>query len=252
MASTVAYDASRVEEWSRDADEEAARGHPIDALLDRLPEPPAAPEERAGETELPPWPRRRLHAALAELGPAKPGALAMDEAWPRVVAAADFEPVGAPRDFSPNVEAGPAEVAGNGARAGSATHELPPPPPARPSRPMPILTEELPSRPAILEMVRDTRLAENDAAGGEIVRLLASANIASPQVAASADPMMIADADPMDAPPMIIERARAEQALGIMANMPRIAQISPVPGLAAGFALSLVAGAVLYAVLTSG
>lgn len=252
MASTVAYDTSRVEEWPRDADEEAARRHPIDPSLDHLPEPTPASDETTGETELPRWPRRGPHAALLELGPARPGALAIDEAWPRVVATADFEPVGAPRDFASDVDAGPATAGGDGASAGSATHELPPPPPARPSRPMPILTEELPSRPAILEMVRDTRLAENDAAGGEIVRLLASVNIASPEVAASVDPMMIADADPMDAPPMIIERARAEQALGMVADMPRIAQLNPVPGLAAGFALSLVAGAVLYAMLTSG
>lgn len=225
MASTVAHDAPRVEDWARAAHDEA---------------------------DLPPWPQHRLNAALAELGPARPGAADAAEAWPRVITTADFEPVGGPADSASMQDFETAKLERDGSRAGIEAQLLPPPPAAQPTRQMPILTEELPSRPAILDMAHDARLAETDAVGGEIVRLLASVNMALPSVAPPHAPMTAADVDPMDSPPMIIERARAEQEQGLLAGMPRHTQINPVPGLAVGFTLSLVAGAVLYAVLATG
>lgn len=221
MASTVAYDAPRVEDWARAAHDEA---------------------------DLPPWPQHRLNAALAELGPARPGIVDADEGWPRVITTADFEPVGVPADPASTQDCETAKPERDGSRARIESQLLPPPPTAQPTRQMPILTEEPPSRAAILDMAHDARLAETDAAGGEIVRLLASVNNVAPPLA----PMTAADVDPMDSPPMIIERARAEQEQGLRAGMPRHSKINPVPGLAVGFTLSLVAGAVLYAVLATG
>ena len=55
-------------------------------------------------------------------------------------------------------------------------------------------------------------------------------------------------ADSTERPPMIIERALAEQSGAWM--LEARPKPSPWPGLAAGFALSLVAGAGLYAALT--
>ena len=250
MAITVAYDASGVEDRTGVAEDEQVGGRPVDHLLDRLRPSHSVTDQGGNVPQLAAWPGQRLNAALAELGPIRPGTSDGDRSWPRVIATAEFVPNGQHLEPS-ELEPEPANGNSDGLHAAVDKHELPPPPLARPSRQMPILTEEPPSRPAILDMAHDARLAETDAAGGEIVRLIASANIAQPDAARSLDPTTVADVDPMDSPPMIIERARVEQELGLLKGMPGLARLNPVPGLLTGFAFSLVAGAVLYAVLTT-
>lgn len=50
---------------------------------------------------------------------------------------------------------------------------------------------------------------------------------------------------------MIIERALAEQGLGMLAVLPAARRVNPLPALAAGFSLSLMVGAALYLFLTT-
>ena len=52
--------------------------------------------------------------------------------------------------------------------------------------------------------------------------------------------------------PMIIERARAEQQLGVLPALPAVPRPNPLHGLAIGFSLSLVTGAGLYMLLAGG
>jgi hypothetical protein len=71
-----------------------------------------------------------------------------------------------------------------------------------------------------------------------------------PLHAAFSQPLHVGQVDDHDGelerPPMIIERALAEQGLGTMAAMPAAHRINPLPALSAGFSLSVLVGAALY------
>lgn len=243
MASTVSYDVSNVEEWSHEPADRQSHASPS-FMANGL----------SGQSHRALKPR---HDQAVDLRARKPEAEAeagsSGDPWPRVISVAAFEPAIAASIVDEGAGGETIETAGN-RRPATARVEAPapvPPPPPRPSRHMPILTEEPPSPPAILVPIADVALAENDAAGEKLVRMLAGANLALPEEA-RAQAAIGAEADPMDAPPMIIERAWAEQERGLVAGMPGPARINPVPGLAVGVALSVVAGAVLLAVLTGG
>jgi len=159
---------------------------------------------------MPPWSQRRLNDALAELGPVRP------------------------------VSPAPAKP------------ELPPPP-AVALTSSPIIQGN--PAPDVLADLGPIALAEGDTAGREIVMALAAAGgpeaiapaIDTPAAApAAAEPL----GEAAERPPMIIERARLEQELGL--NEVSSSRPSPWPGLTLGALLSLVAGTALYQVLAAG
>jgi hypothetical protein len=53
-------------------------------------------------------------------------------------------------------------------------------------------------------------------------------------------------------PPMIIERALAEQGLGLLGVAPAAQRTNPLPALTFGFSLSLLVGAALYILMMAG
>ena len=177
-----------------------------DGPRERLSETSDAPEVSQLELALKPPPTKRLNEALAELGPLKPGT---------VIRLADL------------------------------------PPPPRPSRAASEFVDAAEVRRSAIPDLGDARLAADDVAGGELVRALASLPVSAGPAMATVDPRpasAVAEslAEAMEAPPMIIERARAEQTLARLTGPLEIARLSPMPGLSAGFALSLAAGLVLY------
>jgi hypothetical protein len=126
------------------------------------------------------------------------------------------------------------------------------PPPAWPSHQFPACEPAEEPQPAAIGSLDDASLGEVDAAAAQLVRALAAAEFARAHGDGEAASQSVADMDLMGPAPMIIERARAEQELGVVPAMPRVPWANPLRGLAVGFSLSLVAGAVLYSVLTGG
>jgi hypothetical protein len=98
----------------------------------------------------------------------------------------------------------------------------------------------------------NTSLAEFDVAGVELVRALAAADLARERGSLETAHPPVTDMDLMEPAPIIIERARAEQELGVVPAPPVVPWNNPLRGLAIGFSLALVAGVALYMVLTGG
>ena len=124
------------------------------------------------------------------------------------------------------------------------------PPPSRPQRTAPDFLDAEEIRQSAIPDLGNARLAEDDVAGGELVRALASLPPTLRDATAGRSGVISATADSLaeesDRPPMIIERARAEQTLARLTGPLEISRLSPAPGLVTGFALSLVAGAALF------
>jgi hypothetical protein len=169
--------------------------------------------------------------------------------WPRVDAETAEDSSAAP-DIPPDVapeQNGPSSEPETDIQQRA---DLPPPP--RPFRqPLTALADTS----AVDELMLrwdEVALSDVDPAGADIVRALAMADFQPPQVALPQPPRII-HADDHDGeqerPPMIIERALAEQGLGLMAAVPVAHRINPVPALAAGFSLSMLIGAALYLVI---
>jgi len=194
------------------------------------------------------WPARSLNEALAELGPAQPQMQAAAEAWSR---AGQLNEHNMPEAAEADAHCG--SVNGKLERVVEAA-PIPPPPRPRVARQAPAfeLAEEL--RAPIVDNLSQSTLAEFDYAGVELVQALATADAAWEPLSAQAPLSMPAvDADElMGRSPMIIERARAQQELGVLPALPAVSRGSPFRGLAIGFALSLFAGAGLYAFLAGG
>jgi hypothetical protein len=92
-----------------------------------------------------------------------------------------------------------------------------------------------------------TSIGEIGKEGQDLVRVLAEADLAR-----GLAPIRITRDAEMEPAPMIIERARAEQQLGIMPAMPTTRHLDPLPGLLTGFMLAAVAGVALYFVMVAG
>jgi len=165
-----------------------------------------------GEWPLPPSPRRRLSSALADLGPVRP------------------------------VNATNGDLAPFASGSGFPDLNLD-------------VDVDDPSSRTSLSGLGGGILDDGDVAGGEIVRALAAVGVAAP---ANGTPSLGQELDLLSGPellhrgPMIIERARVAQELGVMAPMPSIPRPSPIPALAVGFLLSLATGALLYLGLVGG
>ncbi|MBS0240726.1 MAG: hypothetical protein JSS20_01025 [Proteobacteria bacterium] len=183
---------------------------------------------------VPPWPNRRLSEALAELGPARPVSAEKPEPAPAAEPVSDASP---PRPVAP-------PPAPERAIASPEPAELPapvaPPPPAE--APFDTLGEL-----DILSAIAAVN-AEPSAAAlpplGDVFALAGPAPTASPAPVAPSQLSALDDEDE-ERPPAIIERAIAEQQMGLAFPHP-LPRLSPWPGLLTGFALSLVCGAALY------
>jgi len=245
MSSSVTADAVRDDEWDRGADG-AADDVDGGARVARREARILRPSTALGR--VPPWPQRRLNDALAEMGPMRPQSTSQSQLGERADEEASSEPAPA-SPIAPDVTSAPpgGEPA---SQVGSiqARTELPPPP--RPFvKPVDEPLESVPAGPDDTFALDDAVLSDVDPAGADIVRALAFADLAPSDEAAS-QPLMgdnpVGDIGEQERPPMIIERALAEQGLGMMAVVPASRRINPVPALAVGFSLSLLAGAALY------
>jgi hypothetical protein len=252
MSGTVAIDTLRVKDWER-------RTNSV------VPEPGPTVErplrdnktEGRGSAAPSPWSRRRLNEALADLGPIRPGGRVAREPWSRAklprsdasstAAHANDDSVAMPDDSG-----GRNEAATMGSGQGPSSADLPPP--TRPSRPDAGHAASGGISDSLTDSWDDFTLAEDDAAGADIVRALAEANLAVGGYSARSlgEVAPLYGDEPLERPPMIIERAIAEQGQGLGTSPPALGHVSPVPGLAVGFTLSLMAGAALYLVLAGG
>jgi hypothetical protein len=250
MSSSVGAEVFRFEDWECGA---AGRAE-------------AAAQRPQGSDRTPPWPRRRLHDALAELGPVRPTPPLPEDprgdergAVDRCAAVSSglvAETATAPAAAALAFEVGEEPAAA----AAPARSELPPPP--RPVRPPADDAAEMVDAlvaAAIVLPWEEAALADGDRTGADIVRALAAANLPAPFPPAPAPPppapilpmRPMADSplhhdDPLERPPMIIERALAQQGLGLLATAPVTGRGSPWPGLTVGFGLALLVGAALY------
>lgn len=196
---------------------------------------------------VPPWSQRRLGDDLARLGPARPGQPPEREPW----------------KAGGTAQGGALFQSADPLLGAVAAH-------AEPDRPTG-LAALLPPVPTVAQVfVAPSPAGESQRPRGhvaaaaplqqtdlDIIRAIAEAGASRQSAPKDAPPPPVATLhfadDPADPPPMIIERARAEQeneAAGI-AGLAR-ARPSPWPGLSLGFALSLAAGALLYLSLSSG
>jgi hypothetical protein len=251
MSGTAAIDTSCVGDWGREPlvngiEGGAGAAHPLAARV-----APSGLES----APVPAWPPRKLNDALAELGPARPP----KEPWSRARLPKEPRPANTNKGDSPSGgEASEADAAAGRSEgvapptADVKSNEIPPPPKPLRHAVVPASSGAAPAESAI--GWDDTALADGDLAGAHIVRALAEVNLASHSFEASMRAVgpMIEDDEPLERPPMIIERAIAEQSKGIMAALPVATRGSPLPCLAVGFSLSLMVGAALYLVLASG
>ncbi|MEZ5818775.1 MAG: hypothetical protein R3D44_17005 [Hyphomicrobiaceae bacterium] len=261
MSSSVTADALDVSEW-----EGSSKGVAADAGKEiRFPRHETR-SQRAGvkgaaaSDRTPPWPRRKLNDALAELGPARPGPKPGVGDWPsgepRHDLHAGVDEVRGAGESNPTVQRQsqePAREADVGvAKPGpSEAGDLPPPP--RPARQpeVPPFNAEVPGNETLAWA--EAKLAEGDLKGADIVRALAAVNMPDAISHPTATPVGHSyDAEAMERPPMIIERALAEQCLGLIGGSADRGHVSAWPAAAIGFSLSLVVGAALYLVMASG
>ena len=256
MSGTVAIDTLRVDDWERRTSEVAAEPSPTAERLLRDHQ-----TEDHGTAPTSPWSRRKLNEALADLGPMRPGGHVVHEPWSRAKLPRSDAPSAASHANDDNVAmpkrpgtGGDAATtcAGNG--ASPVVADLPPPPPPRPCRPEHVHAASADISDPTLDSWGEFVLAEDDAAGADIVRALAEANLAVGgfPVRPLAEVAPLDGDEPLERPPMIIERAIAEQGQGLATSPPALGHGSPLPGLAVGFTLSLMAGAALYLMLSSG
>jgi hypothetical protein len=258
MSGTVAIDTLRVEDWERRTSAVAAEPGPTAERLLRDNQ-----TEDHGAAPPAPWSRRKLNEALADLGPMRPGGRAVREPWsraklPRSDASSTASHVNDDSMATPEWPRASSDVAttraGDGANpgVGPGVGDLPPPP--RPSRPGGGHATIAGVSDPTLDNWGEFALAEDDAAGADIVRALAEANLTVNgfPVRPLAEVAPLDGDEPLERPPMIIERAIAEQGQGLSTSPPTLGRGSPLPGLAVGFTLSLMAGAALYLVLASG
>lgn len=240
MPSTVAVDTWRLEEWER---EHSATRKSAGADADPFSVHAAALSD--GVDPLDGWPARSLNDALTDLGPAQPHVRLVVEPWSRAALPDDHD------DWADGIDP---QDAANGDASGQAEAPFIPPPP-RPTvsrQPLPFAFAEEP-RPPVVGDLSDTKLAEFDAAGVELVHALAAADPVQLQGSIESAPGPATYFDDMLGPaPMIIERARAEQQLGVLPALPAVPRPNPLHGLAIGFSLSLVTGAGLYMLLAGG
>lgn len=247
MSGSVAADAFRMDEWDReaagDADDIGGASHV--AHRDMGVQDARSP----GTHGAPSWTGRRLHDALAELGPVRPE-------QPRTWTRADQlgpETAGSVTAIAPDLVPEPANDVPAPITQIRPRADLPPPP--RPYlQPATTPLETSMSEPAIFAW-DDATLSDVDPTGADIVRALALADLPS----SNGDALQLLVAphpddhdDEQERPPMIIERALAEQGLGMLAVLPAARRVNPLPALAAGFSLSLMVGAALYLFLTTG
>lgn len=187
---------------------------------------------------------RKLNDALAELGPARPGR----EPWSRARSPRDRGQVAAVRPAAPQTVA----LAASDDKA--ATIDLPPPAaPFAGSKTENTLGDVTLSRADL--GLGDVELAEGDVAGADIVRALAEIGREQPRADAPMPREFFAfgsEEEALERPPMIIERAIAEQSGALKSVTREVSRANPMPGLAIGFSLSLVAGAALYLALAGG
>lgn len=246
MSSSIAADALRVDDRdvfvggnSGDLGISADNGH---GLAQRSP-------------RVPPWPQRRLNDALADLGPARPrpapsleAVVALDEHVPTgdmqsSVSSPDF--VQEPANDAPEQDAAMVPATGR--------PDLPPPP-------RPYLVGSTPTTPSSEGEIGDGSLfawegvafSDVDPEGADIVRALALADFPSADEVVS-HPIVLEEPEDhvidQERPPMIIERALAEQGLGLALVVPVVRRGNPLPAIAVGFSLSLLIGAALYLAL---
>lgn len=128
-----------------------------------------------------------------------------------------------------------------------------PPPPAPFARPRTEMPEDVSLLGGDLGL-SDMKLAEGDVAGADIVRALAEIGQVGRRVDAPTGRELLAldNEGPLERPPMIIERAIAEQSGTLKLSAAEARQANPLPGLAVGFSLSLMVGAAFYLVLAGG
>lgn len=254
MSSTAAVDAMGVGDWERESI--AAAAEKAAASISGHSDHPDIPgvADRGAEVPVPAWPPRRLNDALAGLGPVRPGARANVEPWSRAVSHSGHS--SATSQLAADGEAGNENVisawslAEEGLSSVAGLSSIPPPP--RPSRPLPTFEPVGETRPAVIGDLANTSLAEFDVAGVELVRALAAADLARERGSLETAHPPVTDMDLMEPAPIIIERARAEQELGVVPAPPVVPWNNPLRGLAIGFSLALVAGVALYMVLTGG
>lgn len=250
MSGTVAVGALRVEDWERELI--AAATERAVASVSRYPDHHDLPDVAGDAAADPLWPSRSLNDALAGLGPVRPMAQADVEPWSR--AALHDELAMATSQFAAGAEGAITAWSPAGDEFNSLTGatSIPPPPPPRPSRQFPPFEAVAEPGPRAMSDIGNARLPDFDIAGVEIVRALATADLA--RIHGGIDPAhpLANDLDLMEPGPMIIERAKAEQELGVLPGLPPVPWANPLHGLAIGFALSLMTGAALYMVLTGG
>ena len=257
MSGTVAIDALTVDDWepspnAAGASSRASEGRSSNAR---------ASNEGSSEGPVPPWPRRKLNDALADLGPVRPTARVAGEPWSRSKVARSDAP-------TPTM---PANDDGALAEEASSSHatttspatasnldsvsqggvQLPPPP--RPLRQPSTVAQDGGDPETRIAGWDDFALADDDDTGANIVRALAEANLTAGRMTERlpAEAFQLAADEPLERPPMIIERAIAEQSQGLVSMQSDAMRASPLPGLAVGFSLSVMAGAALYLVLAS-
>jgi hypothetical protein len=255
MSGTVAIDALRVDDWER-----KATGVAVETVttVDTRHDDAQRLEAGAVEAPAPPWPRRKLNDALADLGPLRPGSPAKREPWSRTKMPRPDAPStnAAANDDSASDAAGPPDTmkAAGGASDAAIQSDVELPPPPRPFRQPPMAAPEIPASEATIEGWGEFSLAADDSTGADIVRALVEANLPGDHGApiAHADASPLDGDEPLERPPMIIERAIAEQSQGLVSLRSEALRASPLPGLAVGFSLSLVVGAAFYMVLVSG
>jgi hypothetical protein len=248
MSSSVAAEAFRVDEWDR---ETAGNTDDIAEVESRTPQTNGIAGTSQAAMRTPPWPHRRLNDVLAGLGPARP-----DVPPPSLPAdPTDFGDADPLPSAAPDVVAEPADNTPSPESPIEARPNLPPPPrPVRKAIGDPF--ETVISNQAVFGW-DDAALPDVDAAGADIVRALAFAD--QPPVHAPAPAFRsfvvghLGDhSDDLERPPMIIERALAEQGLGLLGVVPAARRINPLPALTFGFSLSLLASAALYIFMMVG
>lgn len=254
MSRTAVFDALRVEDRARNATVEGSEG-PIEALGQlRDFDNHSLAEGRGDQASERAWPRRSLSGALADLGPARPGVTADVEPWTAATSrnenanppASTATSAASSFDSTTAAQSRPAEEYGD--RVGMAGI----PPPSRPLRRGPTFEIAEEPRPPVVEDLSNARLAESDKAGAALVKALAAADLARRQQNGGPVAPAAIDMDMLEPAPIIIERAKAEQQLGMVAALPAVPWANPLRGLAIGFSLSLVTGAALYMLLTGG
>jgi hypothetical protein len=241
MASTAAVDVRFVESWSDDDLRAETGSKPAQSAPAEFAPAPQPGFQPSGGPSVPPWMGRRLGDALADLGPARPYADALENA----VSQASLE----------RAAAALAPAAG-----GSVMAPLPPPPrptrtvqPFQPADGFDGFSEWRSSSGFDLNWPTAQPIANYPDDRHDVVRALAdlapptgqAATLASLARAAQNAPI-----DPDERPPMIIERARVEQELGLSLDEVS-ARLNPVPGLAVGGVMALMTGVILYLVMTA-